>query len=206
MHANQNGRIAVRLLGVVAVMLGLSFAAVPFYDWFCRVTGYGGTTAVAVAPSGPALDQVITVRFDANTAHDMPWEFRPTERTMQVRIGETALAFYQAYNPTDEAIAGTASYNVTPHQAGPFFAKIACFCFELQVLGPGERVEMPVSFFVDPEMLQDPDARGVHQITLSYTMHRSELPAETTALSGATTYAAADAPGSDTAATAALEN
>lgn len=178
MQAARNTRVAGRLAGIVAVMLGLSFAAVPFYDWFCRVTGYGGTTAQAAAPTAPALAETVVVRFDANVAPDLGWVFRPVERTMTLRIGETGLAFYEAYNPGDTVSAGTASFNVTPHSAGPFFAKIACFCFELQVLQPGERVEMPVSFFVDPEMLSDRDAEGVRVITLSYTMHRSDVPAE----------------------------
>jgi cytochrome c oxidase assembly protein subunit 11 len=172
-----NGRMALGLAAVVAVMVSLSFAAVPFYDWFCRVTGFGGATGVADAPTGVS-DREVTVRFDANTASDMPWEFRPLERTMQVRLGEGGLAFFEAYNPTDETIAGRASYNVAPYSAGGYFAKVACFCFELQVLGPGERVEMPVSFFVDPEMLGDDEARHAGTITLSYTMHRTEMPAE----------------------------
>jgi cytochrome c oxidase assembly protein subunit 11 len=157
-------------------MLALSFAAVPAYDLFCRVTGYGGTTGTADAPTGPARAETVTVRFDANTAPDMPWEFRPATRTMEVRLGETGLAFYEAYNPTDEPVAGQASFNVTPFAAGVHFSKIACFCFELQVLQPGERVEMPVSFFVDPAMLEDLEARGIGTITLSYTMHRIPLP------------------------------
>lgn len=178
MGASRNTGVAGGLATIVFAMVGLSFAAVPFYDWFCRVTGYGGTTATASAPTGSVRAETVTVRFDANTAPDMPWEFRPMERTMEVHLGETALAFYEAYNPTDEPVAGTASYNVTPHPAGPFFAKIACFCFELQVLQPGERVEMPVSFFVDEAMLEDRDAQGTRMITLSYTMFRSALPIE----------------------------
>lgn len=176
MAGTGNRRIAVRLGSVVVVMLGLSFAAVPAYDLFCRVTGYGGTTGTAEAPTGPARAETVTVRLDANTAPDMPWEFRPRTRTMEVRLGETALVFYEAYNPTDAPVAGTASYNVAPFAAGAHFAKIACFCFELQVLQPGERIEMPVSFFVDPSLLEDREARGIRTITLSYTMHRSALP------------------------------
>lgn len=171
-----NRRIALRLGSVAAVMLVLSFAAVPAYDLFCRVTGYGGTTGTAEAPTGPARAETVTVRFDANIAPDMPWEFRPRTRTMEVRLGETALVFYEAHNPTDAPVAGTASYNVAPFAAGVHFAKIACFCFELQVLEPGERIEMPVSFFVDPTLLEDREARGIRTITLSYTMHRSALP------------------------------
>ena len=173
-----NRRIAARLAAMVVVMVSLSYAAVPFYDWFCRVTGYGGATGVAVAESDTILDRMVTVRFDANTAPDMPWEFRPVARTADIRIGETGLAFYEAYNPTDEAVAGTASFNVAPFSAGGYFTKIACFCFELQVLQPGERIEMPVTFYVDPEIVEDPEAGTVTTITLSYTMHRADLPEE----------------------------
>jgi cytochrome c oxidase assembly protein subunit 11 len=185
-----NTRIAVRLAAMVAVMLSLSYAAVPFYDWFCRVTGYGGATGVAEAESDMILDRVVTVRFDANTAPDMPWEFRPLARTADIRIGETGLAFYEAYNPTDEPIAGTASFNVAPFSAGGYFTKIACFCFEMQVLQPGERIEMPVTFYVDPRIVDDAEAGKVSTITLSYTMHRAELPEEeVSSLDGAETRA-----------------
>jgi cytochrome c oxidase assembly protein subunit 11 len=176
MSTPRNRRTALRLLVVVPVMLAASYAAVPLYDLFCQVTGYGGTTSVAEAPSGEVLDRTVRVRFDANTAPDMPWTFRPLDRTMEVRLGETAMAFYEAHNPTDERVAGTASYNVAPYSAGSFFAKIACFCFEMQVLEPGERVEMPVSFYVDPALLEDAEGRHVRDITLSYTMHRTTLP------------------------------
>jgi cytochrome c oxidase assembly protein subunit 11 len=169
-------RTAAKLAGVAAVMLSLSFIAVPFYDWFCRVTGFAGTTSVAEAPSDEILDQTVLVRFDASVEAGMPWEFRPVERTMEIRIGETGLAFYEAYNPTSNPVAGTASYNVTPDAAGGYFTKIACFCFEQQVLQPGERVEMPVSFYVDPAMVTDPEGRFVREITLSYTFHRTDLP------------------------------
>lgn len=165
-------------MAVPPVMLGMAYAAVPLYDWFCRVTGYGGTTSVATEAPAEVLGETVTVRFDANTAPGMPWRFEPKVRTMDLRIGETGMMFYEAYNPTDAPVAGTASYNVSPFSAGPFFAKIACFCFELQVLGPGERVEMPVTFYVDPALVEDREAGQVRNITLSYTMHRSELPGE----------------------------
>lgn len=175
-------RTLVQTLAVVVFMGGMGFAAVPLYDLFCRVTGYGGTTQVAAAESDVILDHTVTVRFDGSKERDFPWDFRPVERTMEVRLGETNLAFYEAYNPTDEAIAGIASFNVTPYAAGVYFAKIHCFCFEYQVLQPGERVEMPVSFFVDPAMLDDAEARGIRQITLSYTFHRADLPDDYAAL------------------------
>lgn len=169
-------KTAAQLAGVVVLMGALAWASVPFYDWFCRVTGFGGVTGVAEAGSDQILDQTITVRFDASKERDMPWEFTPVAREMEVRIGETGLAFYEAYNPTDRPVAGQASYNVTPYTAGGFFEKIACFCFEEQVLQPGERVQMPVSFFVDPEIVKDRDGKYVHTITLSYTFYEIDLP------------------------------
>ncbi len=169
-------KTVMQLVSVVVLMGGLAWAAVPFYNWFCRVTGFGGTTGVAQQAPDDILDRVVTVRFDASKAKDMPWEFKPVEREMKVRIGETGLAFYEAFNPTDKPIAGQASYNVTPYSAGGYFQKIACFCFEEQVLQPGERVEMPVTFFVDPEMVDDPEAQYVHTITLSYTFYEIDLP------------------------------
>ena len=169
-------------LGVVVTMGALAWASVPFYDWFCRVTGFGGTTGVAESGAGEILDQTIKVRFDASKERGFPWEFKPVQRTMEIRIGETGLAFYEAYNPTDHPIAGQASYNVFPYEAGGYFTKIDCFCFEEQVLQPGERVSMPVSFFVDPEIVEDRDAKYVTHITLSYTFHEIDLPEATAAL------------------------
>ncbi|WP_170782862.1 cytochrome c oxidase assembly protein [Ruegeria lacuscaerulensis] len=169
-------KTVVQTVGVVVLMGSLAWAAVPFYDWFCRVTGFGGTTGVAEAAPEDILDRTVTVRFDASKAKDMAWEFKPVEREMEVRIGENGLAFYEAYNPTDRPIAGQASYNVAPYSAGGYFQKIACFCFEEQVLQPGERVQMPVSFFVDPEMVEDLEAKYVHTITLSYTFYEIDLP------------------------------
>lgn len=169
-------KTVVQLVAVVLTMGALSWASVPFYDWFCRVTGFGGVTGVAEKGSDTVLDQMITVRFDASKAADMPWEFRPVEREMKIRLGETGLAFYEAYNPTDRPVAGQASYNVVPYAAGGFFEKIDCFCFTEQVLQPGERVQMPVSFFVDPAIVEDRDGKYVHTITLSYTFHQIDLP------------------------------
>ncbi len=169
-------KTVMQTVGVVVLMGGLAWASVPFYDWFCRVTGFGGATGVAATAPEDILDQTITVRFDASKAKGMPWEFTPVEREMTVRIGETGLAFYEAYNPTDKPVAGQASYNVTPYAAGGYFQKIACFCFEEQVLQPGERVEMPVTFFVDPEIVEDPESKYVHTITLSYTFYEIDLP------------------------------
>lgn len=172
-------RTLAQTAGVVVLMGSMSWAAVPFYDWFCRVTGFGGTTGVAEGPSDTILDETIVVRFDGSLDRDMPWTFKPVERTMTVRLGETGLAFYEAHNPTDRVVAGSASYNVTPYAAGGYFEKIACFCFEMQVLQPGETVLMPVSFFVDPEILQDGEGKFVTEITLSYTFYEIDAPDET---------------------------
>ncbi|PHP29467.1 cytochrome c oxidase assembly protein [Limimaricola cinnabarinus] len=172
-------RTALQTVGVVLVMGALAWAAVPFYDWFCRVTGFGGVTSVADAGSDTVLDQTITVRFDASLERDMPWEFKPAQREMEIRIGETGLAFYEAHNPTDRPVAGQASYNVAPYSAGGYFEKIECFCFTEQVLQPGETVMMPVSFFVDPEIVEDREAKYVHEITLSYTFYEIDLPEDT---------------------------
>ncbi|MEL7278050.1 MAG: cytochrome c oxidase assembly protein [Pseudomonadota bacterium] len=188
MIERRHRKVATTLTGVVALMLGLSFAAVPLYDWFCRVTGYGGTTAVA-SGNETVLDQTITVRFDASKARDMPWEFRaPEVRTVELKIGETGLAFYEAHNPTDRPIAGSASYNVAPFSAGGYFVKIDCFCFQEQVLQPGQTVQMPVTFFVDPEILEHREAKYVEEITLSYTFYEIDLPeAEVSSIAAPTT-------------------
>ncbi|WP_121630909.1 cytochrome c oxidase assembly protein [Tropicibacter alexandrii] len=169
-------KTVAQTLGVVMTMGALAWASVPFYDWFCRVTGFGGVTGVAEASSGDILDQTIKVAFDANTERGMAWEFKPMQLEMELRIGEEGLAFYEAYNPTDRPIAGQASYNVVPYEAGGFFDKIECFCFTEQVLMPGERVEMPVAFFVDPEIVNDRDAKYTKKITLSYTFYEIDLP------------------------------
>lgn len=169
-------KTVAQTVSLVLVMGGLAWASVPFYDWFCRVTGFGGTTGVSDVASDEILDQTIKIRFDASLERNMPWEFKPVVREMELRIGETGLAFYEAYNPTDRPVAGSASYNVAPYEAGGFFSKIQCFCFEEQILAPGERVQMPVTFYVDPEIVTDRDAKYVHSITLSYTFYEIDLP------------------------------
>lgn len=170
----RESRTVIALVGVVVTMGALSWAAVPFYDWFCRVTGFGGTTQVAAQGSDVILDEPIRVRFDANVDPGMGWTFRPMQTRMDLKIGETGLAFYEAINTSDQPITGTASYNVAPDVAGYYFDKIECFCFTEQTLQPGERIEMPVSFYVDPDLVGDRDAGWVRDITLSYTFHRSE--------------------------------
>ena len=156
-------------VGIIALMLGVTAAAVPLYDLFCRTTGYGGTTAIGAAAPGEVSGRTIEVRFNADVDRRLPWTFQPVQRRIQVPIGASTLAFYRARNDGNVPLVGTATFNVTPFAAGPHFAKIACFCFEEQRLEPGESVEMPVSFFVDPAILDDPAAADVSSITLSYT-------------------------------------
>ncbi|GHC09182.1 MAG: cytochrome c oxidase assembly protein [Rhodobacterales bacterium 65-51] len=183
------GRTAGLLVGVVLTMGALSFAAVPFYNWFCRVTGFAGTTSVATSAPDVVLDREILVRFDASKEAGMPWDFKPQQHSMRLKIGETGLAFYEAHNPTDRTVAGTASYNVTPDSAGGYFTKIACFCFTEQVLAPGETAIMPVTFYVDPEIVKDPEGKFVQEITLSYTFHETALPESQAALAAPPTGA-----------------
>ncbi len=169
--ARQRGKLRTVLatLAVISCMTALTVAAVPLYRLFCQVTGFGGTPQIVEAAPEQADDRWVTVRFDANTARGMPWTFRPLDREIEVRVGEQMLMFYEASNPTDRPVTGTATFNVTPDKAGLYFAKIDCFCFIEQTLAPGESIEMPVSFFVDPGMFDDPNTDDVHTITLSYT-------------------------------------
>jgi cytochrome c oxidase assembly protein subunit 11 len=160
-------------IAVVAGMTGLAFAAVPLYDAFCKITGYGGTTQEAVAAPTRILDRTIQVRFDANIAPDLPVEFAPKQISETLRIGETGLAFYRVRNTSDQAVVARATYNVTPHVAGQYFAKLECFCFTDRTLQPGEEADLPVVFFVDPELVDDPDTREIETLTLSYTFFRS---------------------------------
>ncbi len=164
-----NRRVAVSAAFMAVAMIGVSFAAVPLYDMFCRVTGFGGTTQVADAAPGAVSERMITVRFDASINRKMPWRFEAPEAAVALPVGESGLAFYRAKNPTDRTITGTATYNVSPPEAGIYFSKIDCFCFTEQVLAPGEAVDMPVSFFIDPEILTDREMDDVKTITLSYT-------------------------------------
>ncbi|MEM1078771.1 MAG: cytochrome c oxidase assembly protein [Pseudomonadota bacterium] len=188
-----HGKTALKLVAVVVTMGALAWAAVPFYDWFCRVTGFGGTTNTAEAGSDVILDRTIKIKFDASLERDMPWTFKPTVHEVEIRIGETGLAFYEAHNPTDVPVAGSASYNVAPFNAGGYFTKIDCFCFEEQVLQPGETVLMPVTFFVDPEIIEDDEAAANSHITLSYTFYQIDLP-ERVEDTAAITHDAAPAP------------
>ncbi len=164
-------RVALICAAAAACMIGLSYAAVPLYQIFCRVTGFGGTPQVAAQPSSRVLDKTITMRFDANTSKKLKWKFEAVEHTMQVKLGENRLAYYRATNISDRPLTGTATFNVSPDSAGIHFNKIECFCFTEQTLQPGESIDMPVSFFVAPEIADDPNAKQISQLTLSYTFY-----------------------------------
>lgn len=163
---------------IAVAMVGLAYASVPLYRLFCQVTGFGGTTMLADADAVPdkALAKTIDVRFDANISTGMPWRFEPVKTHETVRIGERRLAFYRATNLSDEPVTGTASFNVSPDTAGSFFVKIACFCFTEQTLQPGQSVDMPVTYFVDPAIVDDADGRRIDEITLSYTFFPVDTP------------------------------
>ena len=177
----KNRRVGLIALGAATAMLGLGFAAVPLYGLFCRVTGFGGTTQRATLAQALTAEDLaksagvrtISIRFDANTARDMPWTFRPRQPTDTVQIGQRDMAIYEAKNLSSVPVTGTASFNVEPEQAGRYFNKVQCFCFTEQTLQPGQEVAMPVLYFVDPKALDDPGMDGVEQITLSYTFHRT---------------------------------
>lgn len=170
---SRNRRTMFAVSFIVVGMVGLAFASVPLYRLFCQVTGLGGTTQVAAAESDAVLDRTITVRFNASRDPSLPWSFQPEQRAVELRIGETGLAYYRADNRSPEPVVGVATYNVTPLKAGIYFNKLACFCFENQVLQPGEGIDMPVSFFVDPAIADDRSMDDVKTITLSYTFFRA---------------------------------
>ncbi len=175
----RNRRVGLIALAIAVAMLGLGYAAVPLYRLFCQVTGFGGTTQRATEAEAASAEQAatgerISIRFDASLDRGMPWEFRPAQVTQKVTIGQRDMAFYVAKNNSAVPITGTATFNVEPEQAGPYFNKIECFCFREQTLQPGQEVEMPVLFYIDPKALDDPNMKGVGQITLSYTFHQAK--------------------------------
>jgi cytochrome c oxidase assembly protein subunit 11 len=174
-------KVAWALVALPALMLAMTFAAVPLYRLFCAATGYAGTPRRAEAPSTKVVDRMITIRFDANVSSDLPWTFQPEKRQIELKLGENALAFYEARNLSGAPLTGTASFNVTPESVGSYFNKIACFCFTEQTLQPGQRVDMPVSFFVDPAILDDPEANRIQEITLSYTFFKVNGPVKAAA-------------------------
>ena len=172
----RNRRVALFAALFVAAMLGVAFAASPLYRAFCEATGFAGTTGRALRAPGAIAGQ-ISVRFDANTDSRLPWQFGPEQERVSIKPGARNQIFYSATNLTDQTITGQAVYNVTPAQAGKYFNKIACFCFNEQTLKPHEHVRMPVVFFVDPKLKSDLDTRDIDEITLSYTFYKVEKPA-----------------------------
>lgn len=174
-NEKSNRKVAIVCTGIFLSMIGAAYAAVPLYNLFCRATGFGGTTQVADQESDRIIDRVVTVRFDGNVNHTLPWSFKPEHREIKIKMGETAQMNYVAVNKGSKTTVGTSVFNVTPLEAGAYFNKLQCFCFTEQALEPGQTVEMPVIFFVDPEMDNDPELKNVREITLSYTF----FPAET---------------------------
>lgn len=169
-----NATVALMCLGFVGGMLGLSYASVPLYRIFCQVTGYGGTTQKAEGFTGKISDKTITVSFDSNISQDLNWSFKPKERSVKLRLGEKVTAIYLAKNTGAAISTGEASFNVSPQAAGQYFNKIECFCFTEQTLKPGEMVEMPVLFFIDPDIEKDPLLKNAEIITLSYSFYSKE--------------------------------
>ena len=171
--SRRNTIFALGMAGIVAGMVGLSFAAVPLYRLFCQVTGFGGTTQVAEAAPDAVAERQFTIRFNSDVSPKLPWHFQPQVRSVEVKAGEPKLIFFEARNDGDVPTVGTATFNVTPLKAGQYFNKVQCFCFDQQPLAPGEEVQMGVSFFVDPAIMDDPGLDDVGTITLSYTFFRS---------------------------------
>ncbi|HQS97445.1 MAG: cytochrome c oxidase assembly protein [Novosphingobium sp. 17-62-19] len=172
----KNRKVGILAAGGALAMLGLGYASVPLYQLFCQVTGYGGTTqrADAAAAAGVKVaGKSVTIRFDANVARDMPWQFKPMQVKQEVRIGQRQMARYEAQNLSDQTVTGTAIFNVSPEQAGKYFNKIQCFCFTEQTLQPGQKIPMPVIYYVDPAILDDPAAKDIAEITLSYTFNET---------------------------------
>ena len=169
----RNRRTAIGIAGFAAFMVGLAYASVPLYQLFCQVTGFGGTVMVGGGPAPGATGQVVTIRFAANTSTALPWRFAPVQPSVQLQLGEEGLAFYQAANISDRPVTGVATYNVTPEIVGKYFHKTACFCFEQQTLQPGQAADMPLAFWVDPKIADDPATRHIRTITVNYSFFRS---------------------------------
>lgn len=176
--SRRNRRVLGGAAGVVVGMVGLAYASVPLYDLFCRVTGFGGTPMIGQAAPAAAGEAQVTVRFNAATQPNLPWRFAAQQPAMRLRVGEEALAFYTARNTAEAPVTGISTYNVTPDIVGKYFHKVACFCFEEQTLEPGQSVDMPISFWVDPRIAQDPQTRDIRTITVNYTFFRSLNDAE----------------------------
>jgi cytochrome c oxidase assembly protein subunit 11 len=174
MSGDKNARIAWTLVAVVGGMLALAYAASPLYDMFCRATGFGGTPQIAQEGERPILSRTVNVRFDSNTDANLPWRFTPLQREVKVKLGEEKLVHYRVTNVSQRPIVGTSTYNVTPEHAGAWFNKLQCFCFTEQLLLPGQSADLPVVFFVDPEMDKDRRYDNVRTITLSYTFFEAK--------------------------------
>ena len=181
---NSNGKIAIICLAFVGAMVGMSYVAVPLYEVFCQVTGYAGTTSRVEQASDVILDQTIKIRFDANVSSDLAWDFKPKIREIEIAIGETAQIEYLAKNISDLTSSGQATFNVTPQSAGAYFNKVECFCFTQTDLKPGESLDMPVIFFVDPEIVDFEETENIKTITLSYTFFSHETQKPVAALAG----------------------
>ena len=166
---NANRRLAIGLMVFVGCMVGMAYAAVPLYSLFCRVTGYGGTTQAATTAPDVAIERMVTVRFDANVSGGLHWDFKPVSKPITLKVGETAEATYEVVNLGKASSSGTATFNVTPQAAGIYFNKLDCFCFTQQTVEAGQSVTMPVVFFVDPDIDEDPNLASIETITLSYT-------------------------------------
>jgi cytochrome c oxidase assembly protein subunit 11 len=176
-----NKKTLVILSSVGVAMLGLGFASDPLYDTFCRVTGYGGTPKIADDNLSEVIDRTVTVEFDSNVVQDLPWKFRPDQRRMDVKLGQSGLAYYTVENTGDEAVVGVANFNVMPIKAAPYFIKTDCFCFEETIIQPGEKLNLPVIFFIDPQLDEEARLNDIKSVTLSYTFFPTEegtMPAQ----------------------------
>jgi cytochrome c oxidase assembly protein subunit 11 len=179
-NPRRNRRVALISLGVFAAMIGLTYASVPLYRLFCQATGFGGTTQRVAAAPGRKSERTVTVRFDSNTSSNLPWSFTPAQLEQTVKLGEQSMAFYRVTNSSDRETAGTAVFNVTPPQAGAYFDKIECFCFTRQTLNAHSSAELPVVYFIDPAILDDPEVKAIDTITLSYTFYPADAPESVT--------------------------
>lgn len=187
MAMSRTARFGLMAAMVPLAMLGAAYAAVPLYQLFCQVTGYGGTTQVATEAASKVLDRTIQVRFDANVAPGIPWSFKPEKPVVDLKLGENGLAFYTVTNQSNRPVTAVATYNVTPHKVGPYFQKLECFCFQDRTLQPGESMELPVIFYVDPSLATDRNVDDVTSVTLSYTFFEAGDKAIAQAQAGETT-------------------
>jgi cytochrome c oxidase assembly protein subunit 11 len=173
MLRDKKAKFGLLAAAVPLAMLAASYASVPLYQLFCQVTGYGGTTQIATKAADQVLARTIKVRFDANLSPDVPWSFTPEKPVVELGLGENGLAFYKVKNNSDRPVTAVATYNVTPHKVGPYFQKLECFCFQDRTLQPGEEMELPVIFYVDPALATDKNVKEVTEVTLSYTFFRA---------------------------------